>query len=70
MTTEIIENMDLHQEAERELVCPFCQTHTITTIVNHGTLRMKCTECNMDAFVTRIPRTKKLTEYISRRLIA
>ena len=70
VTVEIEENVDLHHQAEMELVCPFCHTHSITAIVNHGTLRMKCGECSMDAFVTRMPRTKKLSEYISRRLIA
>jgi ribosomal protein L44E len=70
VTIEIEENVDLHHRADMELVCPFCHTHTISTIVNHGTLRIKCSECSMDAFVTRIPRTKKLSEYVSRRLIA
>ncbi len=70
MTIEIEENVDLHHRAELELVCPWCRSHTITTIVNHGTLRLKCNECSMDAFVTRIPRDKKLSDYISRRLIA
>jgi hypothetical protein len=70
VTVEIEENVDLHHQAEMELVCPFCHTHSITAIVNHGTLHMKCGECSMDSFVTRMPRTKKLSEYISRRLIA
>lgn len=68
MTIEIEENVDLHHQAERELVCPFCTTHTLSTIVNHNTLRLKCSECGMDAFVTRAPR--KLTDFISRRLIS
>ncbi len=70
MTIEIEENVDLQHRAELELLCPWCHTHTISTIVNHGTLRLKCNECGMDAFVTRIPRNKKLSDYISRRLIA
>ncbi|NHJ01928.1 MAG: hypothetical protein EAX86_07265 [Candidatus Heimdallarchaeota archaeon] len=70
MTIEIEENVDLHHQAEMELVCPWCQTHSITTIVNHSTLRLKCGECGMDAFVTKIPRSKKLSDYLSRRLIA
>ncbi|MHA2096299.1 MAG: hypothetical protein ACW98F_16890 [Candidatus Hodarchaeales archaeon] len=70
MTIEIEENVDLHHQAEMELVCPWCATHSLSTIVNHSTLRLKCNECGMDAFVTRIPRDKKLTDYISRRLIA
>ncbi|MHA1227978.1 MAG: hypothetical protein ACTSPV_14620 [Candidatus Hodarchaeales archaeon] len=70
MTIEIEENVDLHHRAEMELSCPFCHTHTISTVVNHGTLRMRCNECGMDAFVTRIPRDKKLSDFISRRLIA
>jgi hypothetical protein len=70
MTIEIVENVDLHHQAEMELVCPWCATHTISTIVNHGTLRMKCSECGMDAFVTKIPRNIKLEDYVSRRLIA
>jgi hypothetical protein len=69
MTIEIEENVDLHHQAEMELVCPWCRTNTINTIVNHGALRLKCNECGMDAFVTRIPRDKKLADYISRRLI-
>lgn len=70
VTIEIEENVDLHHREELELVCPWCHTHSITAVVNHRTLRMKCTECGMDAFVTRIPRNKKLSDYISRRLIA
>ncbi len=70
MTIEIEENVDLHRQAELELVCPFCHTHSISAIVNHGTLRIKCGECSMDAFVTRMPRRKKLSDFISRRLIA
>ena len=69
MTIEIEENVDLHHQAEMELVCPWCHTNTINTIVNHGALRLKCQEWGMDAFVTRIPRDKKLADYISRRLI-
>jgi hypothetical protein len=69
MTIEIEENVDLHHQAEMELVCPWCHTNTINTVVNHGALRLKCHECGMDAFVTRIPRDKKLADYISRRLI-
>jgi hypothetical protein len=70
VTVEIEENVDLHHREEMELVCPWCHTHSITAVVNHRTLRMKCIECGMDAFVTRIPRNKKLADYISRRLIA
>ena len=70
MTSKISEDADLHHKAELELTCPWCHTHTITTTVNHGTLRLNCTECNMTAFVTRIPQNKKLIDYISRRLIS
>ena len=70
MTVEIRENVDLHREAEAELFCPFCGTHTINTVVNHGTLKMNCTSCGMNSFVTRMPRKKNLKEFISRRLIA
>ncbi|MFX0086163.1 MAG: hypothetical protein ACFFAU_10825 [Candidatus Hodarchaeota archaeon] len=70
MTIEIEENVDLHHREEMELVCPWCHIHSISVIVNHRTLRMKCNECGMDAFVTKIPRNKKLSDYISRRLIA
>jgi ribosomal protein L44E len=59
MTVEIRENMDLHREAEAELFCPFCGTHSIRTVVNHGTLKMNCTNCGMNSFVTRLPRGKK-----------
>ena len=70
MTIKIDEDANLHHKTEFELICPWCHTHTITITVNHGTLRLKCTECNMDAFVTRIPSNKKLSDYISRRLIS
>lgn len=70
MTLDISEDVDLHHKAELELTCPWCHSHTVTTTVNHRTLRLKCTECNMDAFVTRIPQNKKLTDYIPRRLIS
>ncbi|MFX1283821.1 MAG: hypothetical protein ACFFB5_09200 [Promethearchaeota archaeon] len=70
MTLEIKEDTNLHRKAEMELVCPWCHTHSITTIINHGTLRLRCTDCGMDAFITRIPRNKKLSDYISRRLIS
>ncbi|MHA2225937.1 MAG: hypothetical protein ACXAC8_12075 [Candidatus Hodarchaeales archaeon] len=70
MTSEIKEDFDLHRKAEMELTCPWCHTHTITTVVNHRTLRLRCIECNMDAYITRIPRNKKLSDYISRRLIS
>ncbi|UCG04501.1 MAG: hypothetical protein JSW11_11060 [Candidatus Heimdallarchaeota archaeon] len=70
MTLGISEDADLHHKAELELTCPWCHTHTIKTTVNHGTLRLKCTECNMNAFATRIPRNRKLADYISRRLIS
>jgi hypothetical protein len=55
--------------AEVELVCPWCHTHSINAIVNHNTLRLKCSECRMDAFVTRIPPDKKLSDYNTRRMI-
>ena len=45
------EDVDLHHKEEMELTCPWCQTHTITASVNHRTLRLRCNECNMDAFV-------------------
>ncbi|UCE12974.1 MAG: hypothetical protein JSV04_12380 [Candidatus Heimdallarchaeota archaeon] len=70
ISSEIREDADLHRKAEMELTCPWCHTHTIYTSVNHKTLRLRCTECQMDAFVTRIPRNKRLTDYISRRLIS
>ncbi|MFW9905960.1 MAG: hypothetical protein ACFFFH_16680 [Candidatus Thorarchaeota archaeon] len=70
MTLDIKEDVDLQLKAELELVCPWCHTHTIRVTVNHGTLRLRCTQCNMDAFATRIPRNKKLDDYISRRLIS
>jgi len=70
VTLDIREDVDLHNKAELELVCPWCHTQTITATVNHRTLRLRCTQCYMDAFVTRIPRNKKLDDYISRRLIS
>ncbi|MHA2248284.1 MAG: hypothetical protein ACXADY_25260 [Candidatus Hodarchaeales archaeon] len=70
MTLDIREDADLHHKAELELTCPWCHTHTIRTSVNHRTLRLRCNECSMDAFVTRIPRDRKLSDYISRRLIS
>jgi ribosomal protein L44E len=69
VTLDIKEDVDLHHKAELELVCPWCHTHSIKAIVNNGTLRLKCTQCNMDAFATKIPRDKKLEDYIPRRLI-
>ena len=55
--------------AEEELVCPWCHVHSVSGVVNHSTLHLKCSECRMDAFITRIPRTRKLEDYIPRRLI-
>ena len=54
---------------EEELVCPWCHIHSVSGLVNHGTLRLKCSECGMDAFITKIPRNRKLDDYIPRRLI-
>ena len=70
MTLDVQENVDLHHKEEMELTCPWCHTHTITASVNHRTLRLRCNECNMDAFVIQIPRNKKLSDYVPRRLIA
>lgn len=70
MTLGINEDVDLHHKAELELTCPWCHSHTITTIVNHQTLQLRCSKCHMDAYVTRIPNNKKLSDYISRRLIS
>lgn len=70
MTLDIKEDVNLHHKAKLELICPRCPTHTITTTVNHGTLRLRCSECNMDAFATRVTRNKKLGDYISRCLIS
>ncbi|MFX0123969.1 MAG: hypothetical protein ACFFAE_10045 [Candidatus Hodarchaeota archaeon] len=69
MTIELEQDLDLQSRAEIELLCPWCHTHTISAIVNHNMLRLRCSECNMDAFVSRIPRNKKLADYIPRRLI-
>lgn len=70
LTIDIREDVDHQLKAELELVCPWCHTHTIRATVNHATLRLRCTQCSMDAFATRIPRNKKLDDYISRRLIS
>jgi hypothetical protein len=65
---ELEQDLEL-QSREIELLCPWCHTHTISAIVNHNMLRLKCSECQMDAFVSRIPRNRKLADYIPRRLI-
>jgi hypothetical protein len=70
MTIDIEENMDLHREAEAQLFCPFCGEHSISTVVNHGTLKISCNNCRTNGFITRLPRGRKLTDFISRRLIA
>ncbi|MFX0015332.1 MAG: hypothetical protein ACFFB2_09530 [Promethearchaeota archaeon] len=70
MTLDIREDVDQLHKAELELTCPWCHTHTIQTTVNHNTLRLRCRECNMNAFVTRIPSNKKINDYISRRSIS
>lgn len=69
MTIELVEDSEVQSRAEIELVCPWCHIHSISAIVNHLMLRLRCSECGMDAFVSRIPRDKKLSDYISRRLI-
>lgn len=69
MTIELVEDSEVQSRAEIELVCPWCHIHSIFAIVNHLMLRLRCSECGMDAFVSRIPRDKKLSDYISRRLI-
>lgn len=70
MTIELVEDLEDQSRAKIELVCPWCHIHSISAIVNHLMLRLRCSECGMDAFVSRIPRNKKLSDYISRRLIA
>jgi ribosomal protein L44E len=70
MTIEMLEDSELQSRAEIELVCPWCHIHSISAIVNHRMLRLRCSECGMDAFVARIPRNRKFSDYISRRLIA
>ncbi|MHA2226448.1 MAG: hypothetical protein ACXAC8_14660 [Candidatus Hodarchaeales archaeon] len=69
MTIELVEDLEVQSRAEIELVCPWCHVHSISAIVNHRMLRLRCSECGMDAFISRIPRNKKLSDYISRRLI-
>jgi ribosomal protein L44E len=70
MAIEMLEDSEIQSRAEIELVCPWCHIHSISAIVNHRMLRLRCSECGMDAFVSRIPRNKKLGDYIPRRLIA
>ncbi|UCG03134.1 MAG: hypothetical protein JSW11_03920 [Candidatus Heimdallarchaeota archaeon] len=70
MTIEMVEDSEVQSRAEMELVCPWCHIHSLSAIVNHLMLRLKCSECGMDAFASRIPRNRKLSGYIPRRLIA
>ncbi len=70
MAIELVEDSEVQSRAKIELVCPWCHIHSISAIVNHLMLRLRCSECGMDAFVSRIPRNRKLSDYISRRLIA
>jgi len=70
MTIKLEGDLTSQQRAEIELVCPWCHIHSISVIVNHRMLRLRCSVCGMDAFVSRIPRSKKLSDYITRRMIA
>ncbi|MFX0172675.1 MAG: hypothetical protein ACFE9L_12215 [Candidatus Hodarchaeota archaeon] len=70
MTLKLEGNLTHQSQAEIELVCPWCHLHSISAVVNHRMLRLRCSECGMDAFVSRIPRNRKLSDYISRRMIA
>ncbi|MHA1966268.1 MAG: hypothetical protein ACW964_00575 [Candidatus Hodarchaeales archaeon] len=70
MTIELVDDLEVQSRAEIELVCPWCHIHSISAIINHRMLRLRCSECGMDAFISRIPRNKKLNDYNSRRLIA
>lgn len=70
MTIKLEGDLTHPPRAEIELLCPWCHIHSISAIVNHRMLRLRCSECGMDAFVSRIPRSKKLSDYITRRMIA
>lgn len=63
------EDFVLQSRAKKELVCPWCHIHCISAIVNHRMLHLKCSECGMGAFISRIHRNKKPSDYISRRMI-
>jgi ribosomal protein L44E len=70
MTIKLEGDLTHPPHPEIELLCPWCHIHSISAIVNHRMLRLRCSECGMDAFVSRIPRSKKLSDYITRRMIA
>jgi ribosomal protein S27AE len=45
-----------------QLACPWCKTDSITTQIRERVLRLKCNKCGMDAFVTKIPKQKRISD--------
>jgi len=45
-----------------QLACPWCKTDSITTQNRERVLRLKCKKCGMDAFVTKIPNRKRISD--------
>ena len=42
------------------VACPWCKTEEVKLLIRQKTLRLKCGKCGMDAYVTKIPRNKKV----------
>jgi len=45
-----------------QLACPWCKTDSITAQIREKVLRLKCTKCGMDAFVTKIPNQNRISD--------
>lgn len=45
-----------------QLACPWCKTDSITTQFRERVLRLKCSRCGMDAFVTKVPNQKRISD--------
>jgi hypothetical protein len=47
--------------------CPWC-SEIVETQLRQKVLRLQCRKCGMDAFITKIPRYKKLSDYKKRKM--
>ena len=56
-------------DTDRELRCPWCQRKVTYHIVS-GTLRISCSYCRLDGFLTGLPVGTKLEDFESRKTIS
>ncbi|MHA1166771.1 MAG: hypothetical protein ACTSP4_05545 [Candidatus Hodarchaeales archaeon] len=55
--------------SEQAIRCPWCMREASTIVVS-GTLKIACSKCGMQAFVTKLPSGTKINNYVSRRTIS